>query len=116
MEIYLNTQEEKIRPTFDGYYNYKIKEQMPLETFKFFLDLLVVDQSDTLYAHWTVNYNRYTVECLVDENGNIVNQTDAIVSGKTYKTVEKVFDVAENDTTTKTFCIGKLKSKTKVTY
>lgn len=48
MEIYLNTQEEKIRPTFDGYYNYKIKEQMPLETFKFFLDLLVVDQSDTL--------------------------------------------------------------------
>ena len=76
----------------------------------------VGNQSVTLYAHWTVNYNRYTVECLVDENGNIVNQTDAIVSGKTYKTVEKVFDVAENDTTTKTFCIGKLKSKTKVTY
>lgn len=72
--------------------------------------------SFTAVAQWTTNYNRYTVECLVDESGDIVDQTAAIGSGKTYKTVQKVFDVAENDTANKTFCIGKLVSKTKVTY
>ena len=50
MEIHLNSSEEKIRSSFNGHKNPSKRNEMDLETFKFFLNLLVVDQSDTLVA------------------------------------------------------------------
>ena len=71
---------------------------------------------ETICTRYAEDYYRYTIDCLVDESGDIVSQTDEIVSDKAYKIVEKTFDVLKTNTSTKTFCIGKLKSKTEVSY
>lgn len=74
------------------------------------------DAWETVCTKYAEDYYRYTIDCLVDESGDIVSQTDEIVSDKAYKIVEKTFDVIKTNTSTKTFCIGKLKSKTEVSY
>ena len=60
----------------------------------------------TIYA---TNYN-YTIDCITDSNGNIVESTDEIVSGGTYKIERKTFSNIDDNSDT-TFCIGKYVSK-----
>ena len=46
MEFYLNSSNEKARPYFNGYKNPAFREEMSLDTFKFFLDLFFLVQED----------------------------------------------------------------------
>ena len=62
-------------------------------------------------------YYDYTANCIVDENGNLVQEDDVITENKEYIIVEKTFErIDENSNTT--FCIGEFidKEMTKTTY
>lgn len=55
------------------------------------------------------NYN-YTVDCITDSSGNIVESTDTISPNATYKITQKTFkNIDENSNTT--FCMGKFVKK-----
>lgn len=68
--------------------------------------LFLLMSFSTIYA---TNYN-YTVDCITDSSGNIVESTDEIVSGGTYKIERKTFSNIDDNSDT-TFCIGKYVSK-----
>ena len=68
--------------------------------------LFLLMSFSTIYA---TNYN-YTVDCITDSSGNIVESTDEIVSGGTYKIERKTFSNIDDNSDT-TFCIGKLVKK-----
>lgn len=62
-------------------------------------------------------YYDYTANCVVDENGNLVQEDDVITENKEYIIVGKTFErIDENSNTT--FCIGEFigKEMTKTTY
>ena len=68
-----------------------------------------------LYVQWESNAIRYTVDCLADSSGNFITDINSkIVNNGKYQIITKTFEVTKTET--RTFCIGKLKSKTKVTY
>ena len=68
--------------------------------------LFLLMSFSTIYA---TNYN-YTVDCITDSSGNIVESTDEIVSGGTYKIERKTFSNIDDNSDT-TFCIGEYVSK-----
>ena len=61
----------------------------------------------TLYAHWTRSYNRYTVNCLVDSNGNLVQGSAQIGNASSYSYRSVQFDIPVEDTRAYNFCYSK---------
>lgn len=101
--------------TFAGWYTDKEGGTKVTETYTVGETNSTSGQSVTLYAHWTVNYTRYIVDCITDNNDTLVVK-DIDINGTTYKIKEMIFDIPETEKTVKTFCIGKLKSTEKVSY
>lgn len=66
-----------------------------------------ITSDQTLYAHWTRSYNRYTVSCLVDSNGNLVQGTTNVGNGSTYSYQTTYFDIPVEDTSAYNFCYSK---------
>lgn len=74
-------------------------------------------KAHTLYAHWTKAYTRYTVDCVFDSGGNLIQNSNEITSGGNYSYKTTVFDVPTTDTTAYTFCMAKsAPTKTTVYY
>lgn len=67
---------------------------------------------------WTIlqNWNRYTIDCVTDSAGKIVQPTDTIKSGESYTVKNLIFDIKAQDTSSYTFCVGKNLSKSVVYY
>ena len=68
--------------------------------------LFLLMSFSTIYA---TNYN-YTVDCITDSSGNIVNSTDEISENDKYSVVQKEFKNI-SDSSNIFFCIGKLVKK-----
>lgn len=67
---------------------------------------------------WSIlqNWNRYTIDCVTDSAGKIVQPTDTIKSGESYTVKNLIFDIKAQDTSSYTFCVGKNLSKSVVYY
>lgn len=67
---------------------------------------------------WSIlqNWNRYTIDCVTDSAGKIVQPTNTIKSGESYTVKNLIFDIKAQDTSSYTFCVGKNLSKSVVYY